>query len=141
MEVLNKTNREYLAQFIPEDTGDWKKMWKEGFEIGKNLVRMETPFHKKYNVRNDADLRMRNAREGRISWKSNAGLATYEDQIAALKELDRWSEETGFDIPFCHQLPKTLQVFRWTKEMESLQERGLTLIHWRIMSALQQHPQ
>ncbi len=108
MEVLNKTNREYLAQFIPEDTGDWKKMWEEGFEIGKNLVRMETPFHKKYNVRNDADLRMRNAREGRISWKSNAGLATYEDQIAALKELDRWSEETGFDIPFCHQLPKNI---------------------------------
>ncbi len=108
MEVLNKTDREYLAQFIPEDSGDWKKSWEEGYEIGKKLERMETPFHRKYGVKNDADLCLRYAAEGKIIWKTNMGLATYEDQVNCLKELEKWSQESGFDIPFSHQLPKNI---------------------------------
>lgn len=108
VEILNKTDREYLANLIPEDAGDWKKSWQEGYEIGKTIERMETPFHRKYGVKNDADLRLRYAKEGKIAWKTNMGLATFKDQIEGLKELDRFNEESGFDIPFSHQLPKNI---------------------------------
>lgn len=108
IKVLKKTDREYFANLIPEDSGDWKKSWKEGYEIGKKIERMETPFHRKYGVKNDADLRLRYAEKGKLAWKTNMGLATLDDQIAALKELDRFNAESGFNIPFCHQLPKNI---------------------------------
>ena len=35
--LLNKANKDYIASLIPENVPDWKKVWQEGYEIGKNL--------------------------------------------------------------------------------------------------------
>lgn len=104
----NQTNKEYIASMMPESTPDWKKSWEEGYRIGQGIKIQETPFRKKYGVKNDVDYRLRMAEQGRISWKINMGLGSVEEQAAGLKEAERFNEETGLCISFAHQLPKNI---------------------------------
>jgi methylmalonyl-CoA mutase cobalamin-binding subunit len=104
----NKTSMEYIATMIPEKLPNWQESWEEGYEIGKGIVIQETPFRKKYNVKNDVDYRLRLASEGKLSWKINMGLGSVEEQVAGLKAAEKFNEETGLHISFAHQLPKNI---------------------------------
>ena len=106
--VLDQTNREYLSSLIPKDIPDWKASWEEGYRIGQGIEIMETPFMKKYGVRSDAEYRLQQAVKGKLTWQINMGLATIDDEVAALKEAEKFNEETGLNISFAHQLPKTI---------------------------------
>ena len=106
--VLDQTNREYLSSLIPKDIPDWKASWEEGYRIGQGIEIMETPFMKKYGVRSDAEYRLQQAAKGKLTWQINMGLATIDIRIAALKEAEKFNEETGLNISFAHQLPKTI---------------------------------
>ena len=107
MSVLNKTGREYLNSLIPKDIPDWRKSWQEGYEIGKTLTVSQTPFKKKYGM-SDVDYRLQRAKEGKISWKMNMGLATVDAEVDALKAVQKFNEETGLRVSFVHQLPKNI---------------------------------
>lgn len=104
----NKTNIEYIATMIPDSLPNWQETWEEGYEIGKSIVIQETPFRKKYNVKNDVDYRLRLASEGKLSWKINMGLGSVEEQVAGLKAAEKFNAETGLRISFAHQLPKNI---------------------------------
>lgn len=56
---LSRTDREYIASMIPKNVPDWKAAWEEGYKIGEKLEIKETPFKKKYGVKNDVEYRMR----------------------------------------------------------------------------------
>ena len=107
-EILNKTNKEYIASMIPSDIPDWKKSWEEGCKMGEDVVIQETPFMRKYGVKNDADYRLRQAAEGKLSWQINMGLSSIKEEVDALREAEKFNEETGLRISFAHQLPKTI---------------------------------
>jgi len=107
-EILNKTNREYIASMIPDNLPDWKKSWEEGYKIGQNIEIQETPFRKKHGVKNDVDYRLRQAEQGKLSWKINMGLASVEETVAGLKAAEKFNEETGLNISFAHQLPNNI---------------------------------
>lgn len=106
--ILDQTNREYLASLIPADIPDWKKSWQWGYEIGKEIQIEETPFMKKHGVKSEAEYRLREAAAGRITWQVNMGLASVDDEVAGLEELEKFNQETGLKISFCHQLPKNI---------------------------------
>ena len=106
--VLDQTGREYLASLIPEDMPDWKASWQEGYEIGRKIEIMQTPFMKKYGVKSDAEYRLKKAAEGKITWQINMGLASVEDEAEGLRQAERFNKETGLNISFAHQLPKTI---------------------------------
>ncbi len=107
-EVLNRTNREYLSSMIPKDIPDWKESWRWGYEEGKKIKRMRTPFLNKYNVDSDAEYRLKMAEQGKISWQINTGLASVADQVDCMKQAEKFNEETGLRISFAHQLPKNI---------------------------------
>lgn len=106
--VLDQTNIEYLASLIPDDIPDWKASWEEGYEIGKDIRITETPFMKKYGVKSDAEYRLQQAEKGKITWQINMGLASVEEEAEGLREAEKFNEETGLNISFAHQLPKTI---------------------------------
>lgn len=106
--ILTKSGREYIASMIPKDIPDWRKSWQEGYEIGKKLVIKETPFKKKYGVKSDIEYRMRLKKQGKMCWKINTGLASVEDQVEAMKEAEKFNQETGLCISYAHQLPQNL---------------------------------
>ena len=40
--------------------------------------------------------------------KINTGLSSVEEQVAAMKEAEKFNEETGLNISMAHQLPHCL---------------------------------
>lgn len=107
MSVLNKTDKEYLESLIPKDIPDWKKSWQEGYEIGKTIKIADTPFKKKYGM-SDVDYRLHMASQGKMTWQINMGLSNIDEEVAALKEAEKFNEETGLQISYAHQLPKNI---------------------------------
>jgi methylmalonyl-CoA mutase cobalamin-binding subunit len=107
-EILNRTDREYIASMIPDSTPDWKKSWEEGYKIGQGIEIPETPFMKKYGVKNIADYLLMLGEQGKVLYKINIGLANLEEQIAAAKEIERWNEATGLNMSILHQQPKNI---------------------------------
>ncbi len=105
--LLNKANKDYIASLIPENVPDWKKVWQEGYEIGKGLKIKTIPFEKKYGMK-PVDYRMKLKREGKMCWKINTGLSSVEEQVAAMKAAEKFNEETGLDISMAHQLPQNI---------------------------------
>ncbi|BFL45354.1 cobalamin B12-binding domain-containing protein [Lactonifactor longoviformis] len=105
--LLNKANRDYIASLIPDNIPDWKKVWQEGYEIGKNLKIETIPFEKKYGMK-PVDYRMKLKEKGEMCWKINTGLSSVEEQVAAMKEAEKFNEETGLNISMAHQLPQNI---------------------------------
>jgi methylmalonyl-CoA mutase cobalamin-binding subunit len=105
-EILNRTDKEYIASMIPDSTPDWKKSWEEGYKIGQGIEIPETPFMKKYGVKNIADYLLMLGEQGKVLFKLNIGLASLEEEIAAMKEFEKWNEETGLNVSILHQLPQ-----------------------------------
>lgn len=105
--ILNKANKDYISSLIPKDLADWKQVWQQGYEIGKNLTIKTTPFEKKYGMK-PVDYRMALKAKGEMCWKINTGLSSVEEQVAALKEAERFNEETGLKISLAHQLPQNI---------------------------------
>ena len=81
-EILNKTDKEYIASLIPDSTPEWKKSWEEGYKIGEGIEIPETPFMKKYGVKNIADYMQMQGEQGKIVWKILMGLANVEEEVA-----------------------------------------------------------
>ena len=106
--ILNKTDKEYIASLIPDSIPDWQKSWEEGYKIGQGIEIPETPFMKKYGVKNIADYLLMLGEQGKVLYKINIGLANLEEQIAAAKEVERWNDETGLNISILHQQPKNI---------------------------------
>ena len=105
-ELLSRTDKEYIANLIPCDLPDWKKSWEEGYEIGKGIEIPETPFFKKYGVRNIADHLKMLGDEGKVMWKLLMGFADVEAEIEGMKAAQKFNEETGLRISCVHQLPQ-----------------------------------
>ncbi|MGI6093896.1 MAG: cobalamin B12-binding domain-containing protein [Lachnospiraceae bacterium] len=105
--LLNKANRDYIASLIPQDIPDWKKVWQEGYEIGKNLEIKHIPFEDKYGMK-PVDYRMQLKEKGEFCWKINTGLSSVEEQVAAMKEAEKFNEETGLNISMAHNLPQNI---------------------------------
>ncbi|MGN0733540.1 MAG: hypothetical protein ACI4LC_05125 [Emergencia sp.] len=106
--ILSQTEREYISSLIPKDIPDWKKSWEEGYKIGEKIVIKETPFKKKYGVKSDVEYRMRLKEEGKMCWKINTGLASVHDQAEAMRQAEKFNEETGLCISYAHQLPQNI---------------------------------
>lgn len=106
--VLNETNRAYIKSLIPENIPDWKKSWQEGYEIGKDITIPRTPFMDKHGVHDEIEYRMKMAEQGKITWQVNMGLGSVEEEVEGLKQLQKFNEETGLNISFCHQLPRNI---------------------------------
>ena len=104
--VIN--SREYLVSLIPEKLPDWKNFWEEGFKIGQSIVPIVTPFCKAQGVKNEVEFRLRQASEGKMTWRIIMGLSSYEEQLSAMKALEKFNEETGLSIHVAHQVPAVL---------------------------------
>ncbi|WP_301093534.1 biotin/lipoyl-containing protein, partial [Turicimonas muris] len=64
-------------------------------------------FEKKYGMK-PVDYRMKLKEKGEMCWKINTGLSSVEEQVAAMKEAEKFNEETGLNISMAHQLPQNI---------------------------------
>lgn len=110
--VLDQTNREYLASLIPKDIPDWKASWEEGYKIGQDIEIMETPFMKKYGVKSDAEYRLQQAAQGKLTYQINMGLASVEDEAEGLREAEKFMRKQDFVSALLISFRRILSVHR-----------------------------
>ncbi|MBR0456865.1 MAG: hypothetical protein IJJ01_09375 [Firmicutes bacterium] len=105
---LSQTNREYIASLIPKDLPDWKAAWQEGFDEGKKIPKVVTPFCKEHGVTNEVDYRLQQAAKGKLTWRIIIGLSSLEEEIEGMKAIQQFNEETGLHLDIAHQIPMLL---------------------------------
>ncbi len=89
----------YLKGLKPKPHADGRELVREGIKIGKGIAAGTPSFIRESDTyKNHMEYKMDLARQGKIYWNILLGLATLEEQVAAIKELYAFSQRTGLDI-------------------------------------------
>ncbi|MGI6767121.1 MAG: hypothetical protein ACOX4R_07960 [Lentihominibacter sp.] len=105
---MSQTNKEYIASLIPENLPNWEDGWKEGFEQGKQIPYCQTRFCKAQGVKDEVEFRLKQAKEGKMTWRIIMGLSSVEEQVRGMKALEKFNEDTGLSVHVAHQVPSLL---------------------------------
>ncbi|MCD8349869.1 MAG: cobalamin-dependent protein [Planctomycetaceae bacterium] len=90
---------QYLKSLKPHGHRDGRECVREGIEMGKTIATGKSAFigqNDQYKTHMEYKLDL--AKQGKIYWNILLGLATLEEQVAAIKELYGWSQRTGLDL-------------------------------------------
>lgn len=105
---MDKQLLEYIKNLVPENLPDGKELVKEGYEMGKDITPIKGPFLEKYGYDSYLDYRKDLCRQGKINWQFLLGLATMEEQLDAIKEVDKFCERTGINARTVQAIPSSL---------------------------------
>lgn len=90
--------KEYIQSLIPSELPDGRSVLEEGIQIGKTIETGKSRFLEERGFDNYMDFWFDWIKKGKISFSSNVGLATLEEQVDALCSLRDWCKEN--DINF-----------------------------------------
>lgn len=93
---------EYIRSLKPAPHADGCELVRKGIEIG-NSFKAPLTWYKGY--RNHMEFKKACQREGKIYWTLLMGLATMEDEIAAVKKIYEFQERTGFKLGSLLHIP------------------------------------
>lgn len=99
---MNPTTIEYIRGLKPAPHEDGRTLVKQGIEIGNSF---EAPLTWYEGYRNHMEFKKAYQREGRIYWCLLMGLATMEDEVAAVKKIDEFQKRTGFKLGSLLHIP------------------------------------
>jgi methylmalonyl-CoA mutase cobalamin-binding subunit len=105
---MDKALINYIASLIPRDFPDGRELVKEGYALGQTLPVGRSKFLEKFGYKNYLEYRKDYAAKGKITWQLLLGLATKEEEIEGIKELEAYSERTGLDIWAVQSIPSML---------------------------------
>ena len=88
---MNESLREYIQSLLPANLPDGRKLLEEGRALGKTIQVPRTPFLEKHGCKSYLEYRKRRLAEGKQTWQLLLGLATLEDEIAGIKEIDAFN--------------------------------------------------
>lgn len=108
---MNQELCEYIQSIIPKDYPDGRQLLEEGKKIGKTIEVPRTKFLEKHNAKTYLDFRKQRLSEGKITWQLLLGLATLEDQLNAIKEIDKFNQRNaylGMEISGVQSIPSQI---------------------------------
>ncbi|MCC8166119.1 MAG: cobalamin B12-binding domain-containing protein [Planctomycetes bacterium] len=89
----------YLKSLKPQAHRDGRELVREGVEMGKTISAGKGAFIGQSDTyKNHMEYKLDLARQGKIYWNILLGLATIDEQVAAIRELYDWSTRTGLDL-------------------------------------------
>lgn len=95
---------EYIRSLKPEPHIDGRELVKRGLEIGNGF---EAPLTWYKGYKNHMEFKKACQREGKIYWTLLMGLATMDDEIAAVKKIYEFQERTGFHLGSLLHIPSS----------------------------------
>lgn len=107
---MNRASVDYVRT-IRESIGelpDGYKILNEGVEIGKGIKAGKSLFLKESGYESYLAYKKDCADKGKTAWEILLGLATLEEQIAAIKEIYKYSQRTGLSIETVQVIPSFL---------------------------------
>ena len=93
---------EYIRSLKPAPHADGRALVRKGMEIGRSF---EAPLTWYEGYRNHMEFKKACQREGKIYWMLLMGLATMEDELAAVKKIYEFQERTGFKLGSLLHIP------------------------------------
>lgn len=93
---------EYIRSLKPASHADGRALVRKGMEIGRSF---EAPLTWYEGYRNHMEFKKACQREGKIYWTLLMGLATMEDELAAVKKIYEFQERTGFKLGSLLHIP------------------------------------
>ena len=93
---------EYIRSLKPAPHADGRALVRKGMEIGRSF---EAPLTWYEGYRNHMEFKKACQREGKIYWTLLMGLATMEDELAAVKKIYEFQERTGFKLGSLLHIP------------------------------------
>ncbi len=93
---------EYIRSLKPAPHADGRELVRKGIEIGNSF---EAPLTWYKGYKNHMEFKKACQREGKIYWTLLMGLATMEDEVAAVKKIYEFQERTGFKLGSLLHIP------------------------------------
>ena len=93
---------EYIRSLKPASHADGRALVRKGMEIGRSFEAPPTWYE---GYRNHMEFKKACQREGKIYWTLLRGLATMEDELAAVKKIYEFQERTGFKLGSLLHIP------------------------------------
>ena len=99
---MNPVTIEYIRSLKPAPHVDGRELVKKGIEIGNGF---EAPLTWYEGYANHMEFKKACQREGKIYWSLLMGLATMEDELAAVRKIDEFQKRTGFKLGSLLHIP------------------------------------
>lgn len=105
---MDESLREYIQSLLPANLPDGRKLLEEGRALGNTIQVPRTPFLEKHGCKSYLEYRKRRLAEGKQTWQLLLGLATLEDEIAGIREIDAFNRRhaaNGMEISGVQSIP------------------------------------
>lgn len=99
---MNPATIEYIRSLKPSPHEDGRALVRKGIELGNSF---EAPLTWYEGFSNHMEFKKACQRDGRIYWCLLMGLATMEDEVAAVKQIDEFQQRTGFKLGSLLHIP------------------------------------
>lgn len=102
---MNKEILDYLKSIKPCPHPDGMQVLQEGIAMGKALPAVESRFVRETGYKSFLAYKKQLIKEGKIYWNILMGLATVQEQVAAIKKIHEFVQRTGLKVdtiqPIC----------------------------------------
>lgn len=87
--------KEYIQSLLPVGFPDGRKILQEGVELGKTIQVPRTRFLEKHGCKTYLEYRKKRLAQGKQTWQILLGLATLEDELDAIRQVDAFNERNA----------------------------------------------
>lgn len=106
---MNQASLEYVRSLKPAPHADGRALVREGMELGKTIPYGKSGFMRSQTkYKNHMEMKMDLARQGKIYWNILLGLATLDEQVAAIREIYDFTQRSGLDVNCVQMIPSGL---------------------------------
>lgn len=105
---MARASKEYIRNLIPEGLPDGRDILEEGRKIGPTIKAGRSRLVRDSKFDNYLEYFKDHKERREISWFSNVGLATIEEEVEGIKELQRWCKKLNINYHSTLAIPSTL---------------------------------
>lgn len=107
---MNTAMREYIGSLKPAPHEKGMDLVEKGIEIGNSFEAGRSRFIRESNGKYTChmDYKKECMREGKIVWDLLVGLATIDEEVEAIAELNRRAKELGYELNLIQTIPSQL---------------------------------
>lgn len=105
---MEKEMREYIRSLKPDKLPDWKELLSKGVDIGKATPTGKSRFLETSGYESYYAYKKDCAEKGKIVWQILMGLATLDEELEGIREIEKFSKRTGLEIHTVQAIPSQL---------------------------------
>lgn len=119
-------SKEYIKSLIPKDLPDGREILEQGRKIGPSITAGRSRLVRDSKFDNYLEYFKDHKERREISWFSNVGLATIEEEVEGIKELQQWCKKLNIKYHSTLAIPSTLSAI--PKELRQYDSKNTSYV-------------